>query len=64
MTDAAQFGAGAFIATGTGTLYGTICTLHEEAGNGATIETSVSASDMNTRELCIVTERVAPLFQG
>ena len=64
VTDAPQYGSGAFTATGTGTMYGTICTIHQEARNGRIIETSASASDLTVQNLCAVAERLAPLFQG
>jgi hypothetical protein len=64
VTDAPQFGPGAFIATGTSTLYGTICALQEKAGNGGAIGIRASATDMTAQDLCTVAERVAPLFQG
>jgi hypothetical protein len=64
VTAAPRFGRGAFTATGTGTLYGTVCALQEEAGNGGAIGIRASATDMTARDLCAVAGRVAPLFQG
>jgi hypothetical protein len=62
--DAPQFGSGAFTATGIGTQYGTICTIHQQASNGRIIETSASASDLTVQDLCAVAGRLAPLFKG
>lgn len=64
VTDTPQFGPGAFTATGTSALYGTICGLQKEAGNGGIIGIRASATDMTVQDLCAVAERVAPLFRG
>ena len=63
VTDAPQYGPGAFTATGTGTVYGTICTI-QESSSGRIIETSASASDLTIPDLCTVAGRLAPLFRG
>lgn len=64
VTDAPQFGPGAFFAAGTSTLYGTVCALGEEVGNGGAIGIRASATDMTAKDLCAVAGRLAPLFQG
>lgn len=63
VTDAPQFGSEAFTATGTGTLYGTVCVLQTKSGNGATIAARASG-DLTLQDACTAAERAVPLFQG
>jgi hypothetical protein len=63
VTDAPQFGSGAFIATGTDTLYGTVCGLQTKSGDGATIAATADG-DLTLQEACTAAERAVPLFQS
>lgn len=63
VTDAPQFGPEAFTATGTHTLYGTVCVLQMESGDGATIAARASG-ELTLQDACTAAERVVPLFQG
>jgi hypothetical protein len=63
VTDAPQFGSEAFNATGTDTLYGTVCVLQTKSGDGATIAARASG-DLTLQDACTAAERAVPLFQS
>jgi hypothetical protein len=60
--DARQFGPEAFIATGTNTLYGTMCVLQTKSGS-ATIAARASG-ELSLQDACAAAERVVPLFRS
>jgi hypothetical protein len=61
VTDAPQFGPEAFTATGTSTLYGTVCVVQTKSG-GATIAARASG-ELSLQNACAAAERVVPLFR-
>lgn len=63
VTAAPRYGSEAFTATGTGTLYGTVCVLQTKSGDGATIAARASG-DLTLQDACTAAERAVPLFQG
>lgn len=63
VTDAPQFGSGAFIATDTDTPYGTMCVVQTKAADGAAIAASASGN-LTSQNACAAAERALPLFQS
>jgi hypothetical protein len=63
LTDAPRFGSEAFTATGTDTLYGTVCVLQTKYGDNATIAARASGN-LTLQDACTAAERTVPLFQG